>query len=439
MTIKISDAAHTEMRIAKMMAQQQASGFRFDVDAAQAVREELTQQQDKIIQKLSERYRWVPGKIYTPKRTNKKTGYVAGASMTKLVEFNPTSRQHIAFVLQHHRGARFTKTSEKTGKPKVDSATLREIADMALQQDNPQLKVDCELFLELLDVQKLLGQLSEGPKSWLNCIEDTGCIHHSCQLATVSSRQAHKNPNLGQVKADDRFRRLFLPHPGHILVGSDLDGLELRCLGHYLGRYDDSNFAKVVVDGDIHAQNAFRVGCTRTEVKKLTYTYLYGGGNLKLGHEFKPECSDRKKIALGKSLRQKFEEAIPGLKPLVEAIKVRMRVNNGVLKALDGRPLFCRAEHSALNLLLQSAGAILSKAWLIQTQNLLDSNGLVYGHDYTRCAYIHDEQQLSVLPQEVDRVKKIMEDAAPLAGQYYKFRVPITASSSSGPNWAETH
>ena len=63
----------------------------------------------------------------------------------------------------------------------------------------------------------------------------------------------------------------------------------------------------------------------------------------------------------------------------------------------------------------------------------------MYDHDYTRCAYVHDEVQLSVIPQEVDRVKELLVNAAPLAGQYYKFRVPITAAADSGPNWAATH
>lgn len=435
--IVLSDPVITEMRVAKMMAQQQASGFRFDTEAAQAVRTELSDRQDAIVAKLAKSYRWVPGKVYTPKRTNKKTGYVSGAPMTKLVDFNPTSRQHIAFVLQNHRGARFTKMTE-TGKPKVDEPILSEIRDMALQQGNTQLKTDCELFIELLTLQKHMGQLSEGANSWLNCIESTGCIHHACQLNTVTGRNVHKSPNLGQVNSEERFRRLFIPHPGHVLCGSDLDGLELRMLGHYLGKFDDLNFAKVVVEGDIHEQNAFRVGCSRSEVKKLTYTYLYGGGDHKLGHSFKPEYSDRRKTELGKNLRRKFEEAIPGLKPLVDAIKYALR-EKGYLSALDGRPLFCRAEHSSLNTLLQSAGAIISKQWLIKTQDLLDSKGFVYGHDYTRCAYVHDEQQLSVLPQEADRVKKIMVAAAPLAGEHYKCRVPITASASSGMNWAETH
>lgn len=433
----LTDAVKTEMRMAQLMAQQQASGFRFDLNAAERVRAELSKRQSELERRLGESYRYYPGKVFTPKRTDKKSGYVAGAPMTKLVDFNPTSRQHIAWCLQTFRGARFTKMTD-TGKPKVDEATLSEVRDMAIQQGNDKLKVDCERFLELLSLQKDMGQLSEGSNSWLNTVEESGCIHHSCSLATVTGRNAHRGPNLGQVKSSEWARQLFIPHPGHVMVGGDLDGLELRCLGHYLSRYDDGNFAKVVVEGDIHAQNAFRVGCERSEVKSLTYAFLYGSGDLKLGHIFKPEWSDAKKKSLGKSLRKKFEDAIPGLKPLVDAVKMKVR-EQGRLRGLDGRPIFCRAEHSGLNFLLQSAGACLSKMWCIQTQNLLDEKGLVYDHDYTRCAFVHDEQQFSVLPKEVERVKQIIVNAAPIAGEYYNFRVPITASSSSGANWSETH
>jgi DNA polymerase I-like protein with 3'-5' exonuclease and polymerase domains len=70
---------------------------------------------------------------------------------------------------------------------------------------------------------------------------------------------------------------------------------------------------------------------------------------------------------------------------------------------------------------------------------MLDSAGLTYDHDYTRCAYVHDEVQLSVVPSEVDRVKSLLVAAAPEAGNYYNFRVPITASAEHGENWAATH
>ena len=419
------------------MSQQEASGFRFDMDAAVRVRSELQSEFDELTKKITSIYLYVPDKVFTPKRADKKKGYVAGAPMTKLKEFNPTSRQHIAWALQNFRGARFTKVTD-TGKPKVDEATISEVRDIALSAGNQQLHDECELFIRLLTLQKWLGQLSEGTNSWFNSIEGDGCIHHSCTLSTQTGRNAHRGPNLGQVVSAPWARELFIPHPGHIMVGADLEGLELRCLGHYLARFDEGAFAEVVLNGDIHQQNADRVGCTRKEVKTLTYAFIYGAGDAKLGHSLRPELSDAQKKQLGGELRRKFLDAIPGLEPLIDAVKQRVRAN-GRLRALDGRPVFCTAEHAALNYLLQSAGAIISKRWVVVGQNMLDAAGLTYDVDYTRCAYVHDEVQLSVVPAEVDRVKQLLEAAAPEAGRYYNFRVPITAAADHGENWASTH
>ena len=431
------DHVELEMRLAELMAQQEASGFRFDLDAAETVKARLQQEAEDIETQIKQTYLYVPGKVFTPKRKNASKGYHSGSPMTHLLDFNPTSRQHIAWALQNFRGARFTKVTE-TGKPKVDEATLSEMRDVALSQGNQRLHDECEWFIRLLTLQKWLGQLSEGTNSWLNTIEEDGCIHHSCSLATQTGRNAHRGPNLGQVVSAPWARELFVPHPGMIMVGADLEGLELRCLGHYLSRYDDGNFADVVLNGDIHQQNADRVGCTRKEVKTITYAFIYGAGDAKLGHSLSPELSDAQKKTLGGDLRRKFLDAIPGLEPLIDAVKLKVR-STGRLRGLDGRPIFCKAEHASLNYLLQSAGAILSKRWVVVGQDLLDGAGLTYDVDYTRCAYVHDEVQLSVVPQEVDRVKELLENAAPIAGKYYNFRVPIAASADSGDNWAATH
>ena len=431
------DCVELEMRMAALMSQQEASGFRFDTEAAERVRAELEQETEEIQQKITSIYRYVPGKVFTPKRANKKQGYVAGAPFTKLTEFNPTSRQHIAWALQTFREARFTHLTA-TGKPQVDEASLSEIRDVALQQGNQQLHDECEMFIRLLTLQKWLGQLSAGTNSWFNTIEQDGCIHHSCTLATQTGRNAHRGPNLGQVVSAPWARQLFIPHPGMVMVGADLEGLELRTLAHYLHRFDDGAFADVVVNGDIHQQNADRVGCSRRDVKTLTYAFIYGAGDQKLGHSLHPELSDAQKKQLGQELRRKFLDAIPGLEPLINAVKEKVR-SSGRLRGLDGRPIFCRAEHASLNYLLQSAGAIVSKRWVVVGQELLDGAGLTYNVDYTRCAYVHDEVQLSVMPSEADRVAKLLEQAAPKAGQYYRFRVPITASADQGKNWADTH
>ena len=232
--------------------------------------------------------------MYTPKRANKTKGFVAGAPMTKLLDFNPTSRLHIAWALQNFRGARFTRLTA-TGKPQVDEASLSEMRDVALQQGNDKLHEECEMFIRLLTLQKWLGQLSEGANSWFNTIGEDGCIHHSCTLSTITGRNAHRGPNLGQVVSAPWARQLFVPHPGMVMVGADLEGLELRALGHYLSSYDQGAFAEVVVNGDIHQQNADRVGCTRKEVKTITYAFIYGAGDAKLGHSLNPALSEAQK------------------------------------------------------------------------------------------------------------------------------------------------
>ena len=433
----IPDYVKLEMTLANLMSQQEASGFRFDMDAAVRVRAELQEEFDTLTQQIRSIYLYVPGKVFTPKRADKKKGYVAGAPMTRLTEFNPTSRQHIAWALQNYRGARFTKVTD-TGKPKVDEASISEVRDVALSQGKQQLHDECEMFIRLLTLQKWLGQLSEGTNSWFNSIEGDGCIHHSCTLSTQTGRNAHRGPNLGQVVSAPWARELFVPHQGMVMVGADLEGLELRCLGHYLSPWDDNAFAEVVINGDIHQQNADRVGCTRKEVKTITYAFIYGAGDVKLGHSLSPELSDAQKKTLGQELRRKFLDAIPGLEPLIDAVKLKVRTS-GRLRALDGRPVFCTAEHASLNYLLQSAGAIISKRWVVVGQEMIDAAGLTYDHDYTRCAYVHDEVQLSVVPTEVDRVKQLLEAAAPEAGRYYNFRVPITAAADHGENWAATH
>ena len=435
--MNIPDFVELEMRMAQLMTDQQRTGFRFDLEGASHTKDELSAEVDQLREDFARKYPFVPGKIFTPRRHNKKEGYIAGCPMTRLEPFNPTSRQNIAWVLTNRHGLHFTKVTD-TGKPKVDEASLSELKDIATQEGHHDAAKDCENFIRILTLQKWMGQLSEGTNSWLNTIEADGCIHHSCALATQTGRNAHRNPNLGQVVSAPWSRKLFLPHTGHVLMGCDLEGLELRCLGHYLAPFDGGAFADVVVNGDVHQQNADRVGCSRREVKTLTYAFIYGAGDTKLGHSLHPEYSEPAKKALGTELRRKFLDAIPGLEPLVAAVKEKVRVFSR-LKGLDGRPIHISTEHAGLNYLLQSAGAIISKRWCVISTELLDNAGLIYGRDYTRCAYVHDEQQMSCLPSVSDQVAELVVRSAPLAGQYYNFRVPITASSECGMSWADTH
>ena len=134
--------------------------------------------------------------------------------------------------------------------------------------------------------------ISEGVNAWQKLVTTYSRIHHHCSVATSTFRCAHRKPNLAQVPSDERFRSLFTVGPGLIMVGADLAGIELRMLAHYLARYDGGRYAKILTTGDIHQTNADKIGITRSQVKTVTYAFLYGAGDTKIGHSYDKQLSD---------------------------------------------------------------------------------------------------------------------------------------------------
>ncbi len=422
-----------EHDLALIMSEQERTGFRFDIEKAAVVRDHLTRRFEQLRSGMQKRFLGIPGEMKLPKVNNKKRGVYKGCPYRVINEFNPTSRVHIAFVLKS-LGVIFEKKTD-SGQTKIDEDILTTVFQDHSQ--SIQARKAARRFAKLLKLQKWLGQLSSGANSWFNTVADDGCIHHSCVLATQTGRNAHRGPNLGQVVSAPWARKLFIPHKDQILVGVDLEGLELRCLGHFLAPYDEGRFADIVVNGDIHQINADGVGCTRKQVKGLTYAFIYGAGDAKLGSLLYPTLGERDQKIKGKQLRQKFLDAIPGLEPLVNQVRAKVK-QEGQLRGLDGRPILCTAEHAALNYLLQSAGAILSKRWIVISNDAL-SKSFVYEKDYFNCAYVHDETQISCRPEIADDIIKIVEDSAIKAGDFYNFRVQITAAGDKGMTWSETH
>jgi DNA polymerase I-like protein with 3'-5' exonuclease and polymerase domains len=209
-------------------------------------------------------------------------------------------------------------------------------------------------------------------------------------------------------------------------------------LGHYLSYFDGGSFADVVVNGDIHQQNADRVGCSRKDVKTLTYAFIYGASDKKIGTSLDKSLDDRKAAALGKDIRGKFLEAIPGLEDLLTMVNKKSA--SDVLKGLDGRPILLQGKkHAALNYLLQSAGAIVCKRWNVITYEQLQTLGYQWGTDYQWLGWIHDEIQLAVQPHLINDFKFQLEWAIVQAGEYYKLKVPLASEAKEGLSWADCH
>ena len=207
-------------------------------------------------------------------------------------------------------------------------------------------------------------------------------LHHHCSVATSTHRCAHRNPNLAQVPSDERFRRLFLPTPNQVMVGADLSGIELRMLSHYLSRYDDY-FGRELLHGDIHQANADKIGITRKLVKNVTYAFLYGAGDVKIGLTYDKQLPNAKAKKKGAEIREAFVAAIPGLADLLVAIKDAS--DRGFVKAIDGRKILLSSPHVALNYLLQGSAGVIAKRWMV----------LANDNDFccSQLAFIHDELQ----------------------------------------------
>ena len=171
---------------------------------------------------------------------------------------------------------------------------------------------------------------------------------------------------------------------------------------------------------------------SRKLVKTVTYAFLYGAGNQKIGLSYAPMLSPEKAKKKGEEIRKAYMHAIPGLKDLV--MDVTKKVNSGnPLRAIDGRYLSVNKGHKGLNFLLQGSAAVIAKRWILITNECL--NGVTH-HRY---AFVHDEQVLGAPPSSAEDVARVCKCSALEAGETYILRLPIQADANIGNNWAEVH
>tara|TARA_R100000406_G_scaffold15697_2_gene9764 strand:- start:31044 stop:32309 length:1266 start_codon:yes stop_codon:yes gene_type:complete len=408
-----------EHQVHTILTQQQQHGWYFDERSAWKLASSLRSELEETHQLLRNQHPYVAGPEFTPKRNNGPAGYVEGATFTRLKELNPTSRDHISWILQTKYKWK-PKQFSPTGKPIIDEVVLKDIGTEISM-----------LFLKCLDITKKLGMISEGTNAWLKLCTSANRIHHYCSVATNTHRCAHRNPNLGQVPSDSKFRALFIPTPGQVMVAADLAGIELRMLAHYLARYDQGRYADILLNGDIHQVNADKIGISRRDVKTVTYAFLYGAGDAKIGHSFDAQLSDAKAKKKGKEIRAAFVAAIDGLAELLAAIKTASE--RGFIRSIDGRKILVDSPHKSLNYLLQSSAGVLAKRWLVinheNTKDLCCS----------QLAFVHDELQFESTPEHAEQLSTSLVQSAVKAGEYYNLRIPISADAKQGKSWAETH
>lgn len=419
-----------EHQLQWIVAQMERDGFYFDTEKAKALHTELVARKLELENELQQAFppETVEEDMGISKVTNQKVGRVKGERYIKrtVVPFNPNSRQHISSRLMSKYGWK-PKDFTPNGQPKVDDSIISTL-------EYPEAKI----LAEYLVIQKRLGQLSDGDQAWLKKVGSDGKIHSNYTTnGAVTSRATHSNPNIAQVPSSNapfgsECRSLFTcTSPSRALVGADLSGLELRCLAHYMAQFDGGDYGRKLLEGDIHTENQKLAGLeTRPQAKTFIYGFLYGAGAAKIGEIVGGSPQQ------GQALKNKFLANLPALKRLITGV-VNFAEKNGWVPGLDKRKLPIRSPHAALNTLLQSAGALISKQAIIIFNELLTKNN--YQSRTKLVAWIHDEIQVETDREIADEIGKLAVQSFELAGSHFKFRVPITGEYKVGNNWSETH
>lgn len=349
--------------------------------------------------------------------------------------FNPSSRQHIEDRLRKLYGwepLEFTPS----GQAKIDDEILNDLP-------YPPAKSLAEYFM----YDKRLGQLADGKQAWLKQVKN-GRIHGRVNtLGAITGRCTHSHPNVAQVPSIHNAkgvvpygadcRALFVPDEGHVLVGCDASGLELRCLAHFMK--DGGRYANIVLEGkkedgtDIHTMNQKAAKLpSRDNAKTFIYAFLYGAGNEKIGSIIGGGSKE------GGSLKAKFLKGTPGLKGLIKAVKAAAK-KNGWVRGIDGRRVPVRHQHAALNTLLQNAGAVAMKLATALVYERMNDLGHTHGKVWALVANVHDEFQITVKPELVDTVCEVAEWSIAEAGRQLGFTCALEGEAETGTSWKETH
>ena len=248
-------------------------------------------------------------------------------------------------------------------------------------------------------------------------------------IGAATHRMTHKK--IVNIPGAEAFygryiRSCFVAKEGYKILGCDSKGNQIRMLCHYM---NDEHYTRIVLEEDIHSENQRIAGLElRSQAKTFIYGFLFGAGDAKIGKIVKGTAKD------GKRLRTRFLTGLPKLNRLVKAVKARVQ-KYGYIFGLDGRRIYVGSEHKALNYLLQGGEAVYMKYAQVFLYDKIQAEGL----DAHYVATVHDEFQLEVKDEHVNRVRELALESMLEAGHRLNIRVPMEGDARIGRNWYETH
>lgn len=400
-----------EMPLVQVLAEMEMTGVRLDTDALAETSKVLTERMHQIEQS-----------IYG----------LAGH------EFNIASPKQVGEVLFGEMKIVEKPKKTKTGQYVTSEEVLQQLRSKAPIVDH---------ILEHRGLKKLLGTYVDALPKLIN--PRTGHIHTTFnQAVTATGRLSSSNPNLQNipVRGEDgkEIRKCFIPEPGQLFFSADYSQIELRVMAHLSG---DENMIEAFREGyDIHAATAARIykedinsvsRDQRTKAKRANFGIIYGITVFGLAERLDISRDEAKQLIEG------YFNTFPGVHAYMEKAKETAR-EHGYAETFFHRRRYLPditshnatvrnfAERNAINAPIQGSAADIIKIAMVRIYERFQREGI----RSKMILQVHDELNFSVLPEEKERVEKIVIEEMQNA---YPLHVPLVADSGWGENWLEAH
>lgn len=400
-----------EMPLVPVLAEMEMTGVRLDTDALAETSKVLTERMHQIEQN-----------IYG----------LAGH------EFNIASPKQVGEVLFGEMKIVEKPKKTKTGQYVTSEEVLQQLRSKAPIVDH---------ILEHRGLKKLLGTYVDALPKLIN--PRTGHIHTTFnQAVTATGRLSSSNPNLQNipVRGEDgkEIRKCFIPEPGQLFFSADYSQIELRVMAHLSG---DENMIEAFREGyDIHAATAARIykedinsvsRDQRTKAKRANFGIIYGITVFGLAERLDISRDEAKQLIEG------YFNTFPGVHAYMEKAKETAR-EHGYAETFFHRRRYLPditshnatvrnfAERNAINAPIQGSAADIIKIAMVRIYERFKREGI----RSKMILQVHDELNFSVLPEEKERVEKIVIEEMQNA---YPLHVPLVADSGWGENWLEAH
>ena len=350
-------------------------------------------------------------------------------------EFNINSPKQLGVLLFEKMNMPYKK------KTKSGYSTAADVLDK-LAPEYPFVKK----ILEYRQLAKLKSTYADGLAAY---ISEDGRIHGKFnQTITATGRISSTEPNLQNIpirmELGRQIRKVFIPKEGCVFLDADYSQIELRIMAHM--SKDEKLIEAYNMAEDIHRITASQVfgvpfdevtDLQRRNAKAVNFGIIYGISSFGLSQDLsisRKEASD---------YIEQYFKTYPKIKGYIDSMvedakktgySLTMFNRRRPIPELKSSNFMQRSfgERVAMNAPIQGTAADIIKLAMIRVYDALKKGG----YKSKLLLQIHDELLVETYPDEIEDVKKIIEDGMKNA---VKLSVPLEIDMKQGNNWLEAH